>query len=120
MERRKRLKLFLVLFLALGFLVIIGLCAKPAYLHYFEPPPGTGRKAEKGYQACEPIIDALARYHTRYSSYPETLDLLVPEFLSDVSFTDEDIRIYYRLTENSYKLAFDYIGPGMNWDFLSR
>jgi hypothetical protein len=107
----------LMVVLALGFLVILGLCAGIAYVAwatFIGPPPGVGPKAEQGYRACAPIIDALARYHVDHGSYPKTLDMLVPTYISEVAHTAQEIGIDYRLTESSYQLEFRYAGPGMN------
>lgn len=107
----------LILFLTLGFLALIALCAGIGYFlwaAFTGPPPGVGPKAEQGYQASAPIIAALARYHEQQGAYPESLDALAPTFLTDVAHTDGAIEIAYRVTDTSYQLEFRYTGPGMN------
>ena len=110
---RRRLTVFLVL----GFLVTLAVCAGASYFvwaAFVGQPPGVGPKAEQGYRACGPIIDALAKYKAQHGSYPETLSVLVPTFGADVSHATQDIGVDYRLTASSYQLEFRYTGPGMN------
>jgi len=78
------------------------------------PPPGEGQKAEAGYKACAPIIDALESYKVEHNSYPETLDALVPGFLPDLLVKPEGFVFDYRYKGASYELVFRYAGPGMN------
>jgi hypothetical protein len=77
-------------------------------------PPGEGPRAEAGYAACAPIIAALEQYHQANGAYPETLDVLAPQYLGQVPGSIEAQPIVYRLTEASYSLEFSYVGPGMN------
>ena len=106
-----------ILLLTLGFLAVIALCAGIGYFvwaTFIGSPPGVGPKAEQGYQACAPIIEALARYHEQHGAYPESLAALAPAFQTDVSPADGPIEIAYRVTDTSYQLEFRYTGPGMN------
>ena len=107
----------LILLLTLGFLAVIALCAGLGYFvwaTFIGSPPGVGPKAEQGYQASIPIIEALARYHEQHGAYPESLTALVPAFLKDVAHADGPIDIAYRASDTSYQLEFRYTGPGMN------
>lgn len=107
----------LPLLLAFGLLAAIAVCAGVGYAVWatlIGPPPGVGPKAEEGYQACAPIIDALARYQAQHAAYPETLDALVPAFLAAVPAADGRVEFAYRLAGTSYELEFRYVGPGMN------
>jgi hypothetical protein len=76
--------------------------------------PGEGEKAERGYEVCQPIIDALARYSANTGAYPDNLNVLVPNYLAEVPQQVNDIPIRYRKTATSYWLRFSYEGPGMN------
>ncbi len=78
------------------------------------PQPGEGGDAERGYDACRPIIEALARHHTDLSHYPEELAVLIPAYLSEIPASVNDYPIEYKRTETSYQLEFSYVGPGMN------
>ncbi|MFN8413657.1 MAG: hypothetical protein U0Z26_14830 [Anaerolineales bacterium] len=77
-------------------------------------PPGVGEKAELGYAACEPIITALAKYQADTASYPETLDELVPAYLTTLPTEVNGESINYSKTGGEYSLSFHYVGPGMN------
>ena|SRR5690606_11965802 len=94
-----------VLILAVG-LVTISLagCEKP----------GEGRKAEQGYAAAAPVIEALAAYHTDHQAYPETLDALIPDYLAAIPQPEAMPPLDYAPTGPSYELTFEYVGPGMN------
>jgi hypothetical protein len=81
--------------------------------------PGKGVKAESGYDAAAPVIAALEDYRQSNHAYPQSLDLLVPKFLSGEKLiaklaggTKEPFK--YRLTGTSYELSFSYTGPGTN------
>jgi hypothetical protein len=76
--------------------------------------PGEGAKAQRGYQACDPIIVALRQYEEDHGAYPEALAALVPGYLAEVPAAVNDWPIEYRLTDESYSLEFSYTGPGMN------
>ncbi len=76
--------------------------------------PGEGDKAERGYQVCQPIIDALASYHADTGAYPENLDALKPDYLTEIPQEVNGIPIRYKKTSSSYWLRFSYEGPGMN------
>ena len=77
-------------------------------------PPGKGQKAEQGYQACEPIIQALAQYHSDHQTYPESLEDLVPAYLPQLPESPLYYPIQYKKLTGSYELEFSYEGPGMN------
>lgn len=79
-----------------------------------EEPPGVGAKAERGYQACGPIIAALAQYHQAHGAYPDSLDALVPDYLAAVPAEVNSEPLRYNKRQESYTLSFSYIGPGMN------
>ena len=77
-------------------------------------PPGVGEKAELGYAVCDPIITAVEQYKIDKGVYPETLEQLVPDYLSEVSTEVNGQPISYTKIESGFSLAFHYIGPGMN------
>jgi hypothetical protein len=78
------------------------------------PPPGKGAKAERGYQVCQPIIEALDKYYMAEGEYPLMLKSLSPAYIGDVSSEVNGSPIIYRTTKESYRLEFSYTGPGMN------
>jgi hypothetical protein len=80
----------------------------------FGPPPGEGRKAERGYAAAAPVIEALAAYHTAHQGYPATLEEMVPDYLAAIPHPEEMPPLSYSVTDAGYELAFQYVGPGMN------
>lgn len=77
-------------------------------------PPGKGRAAEQGYEAGEPIIRALEAHKKSVGTYPESLEVLVPDPLSELPVDPEGEPFGYRLTEDGYELDFAYTGPGIN------
>jgi hypothetical protein len=77
-------------------------------------PPGEGPKAEAGYAACEPVIQALAAYHADHHVYPESLAALSPDYLETVPDEVNELAIVYQQEEEAYSLRFSYTGPGMN------
>jgi hypothetical protein len=96
-------------------IAVCGVCYAIAYFNFLEPP-GVGAKAEAGYKRGEPIIKALESYHSDHSSYPDSLQMLVPDYL-----TSEQVKVWqetgegqYEITDVGYRLAFNYIGPCMN------
>ena len=109
-------------FLLIAFLVLLALaiCAVGGWLAYdwyyqnFLIPPGKGPKAEAGYQACQPLIEALEKFHAQEGRYPEMLEELVPAYLTSLPTEVNDMEIIYRLDGESYSLEFSYAGPGMN------
>ncbi len=77
-------------------------------------PPGEGPKAEAGYAACEPVIQALAAYQAEKGVYPQDLAALSPEYLTALPEEVNDMAIVYTPEAGSYALRFSYTGPGMN------
>jgi hypothetical protein len=77
------------------------------------PRPGQGRKAEKGYATCEPVIAALERYHQEKGAWPDSLEALVPDYLAGVPALGGYPLKYQRAGEG-YELQFSYTGPGVN------
>jgi hypothetical protein len=78
------------------------------------PKPGEGEQAERGYQACQPIIDALAHYHADTGVYPESLNVLLPTYITAIPQTVNAYPIQYTKALSSYRLRFSYERPGMN------
>ena len=76
--------------------------------------PGMGPKAEKGYRACNPIVEALARFYADKKAYPVSLYALVPAYLPSFETKVNDYPIRYEQSTKSFKLRFSYEGPGMN------
>lgn len=76
--------------------------------------PGEGERAERGYQVCQPIIDALTSYHADSGAYPENLNALMPDYLTDIPQEVNGYPIEYTKTTTSYRLRFSYERPGMN------
>lgn len=89
------------------------------------PPPGKGPRAERGYEAAAPVIDALERHLQERGAYPDSLPQLVPAFLPDSALREPHpgYPLRYRRTPDGYALTFRYTGPGMNectWTPRSR
>jgi len=82
-------------------------------LNVFEAP-GVGAKAEQGYQACAPLITALAQYHQQKNEFPEALAELVPAILAALPPEVKSLEITYARDGASYALKFSYTGPGIN------
>lgn len=105
--------------LLIGCFLVVSCAAKqvlplpPAVLNDDEPP-GVGEKAERGYAACKPIIEALETYKEANGSYPADLEDLVPETIAPVPSEFKDGEIWYEKTDTGYILNFTYLGPGMN------
>lgn len=76
--------------------------------------PGVGPKAEKGYRACNPIVEALERFRADKKSYPASLQELVPTYINSYETKVNDYPIRYEPSASSFKLRFSYEGPGMN------
>jgi hypothetical protein len=76
--------------------------------------PGVGAKAEQGYQACAPLIEALAQYHLQKNEYPAALAELVPAVLAALPPEVKSMEITYAREGASYTLKFSYTGPGIN------
>ena len=97
-----------LLLFSLLFILFLSSCSS------VEEPPGVGEKAEQGYAVCNPIVDALERYHNDKGAYPETLNELTPEYLATVPQEVNNYPIRYDPVEGSFMLAFEYAGPGIN------
>jgi hypothetical protein len=114
----KRSKTWQTLLIAgLAGLLVCGLFSAAAAWYIwnnFLVPPGEGAKAERGYQACAPIITALESYRQEHGGYPQTLQALSPKYLMEVPAEVNEMEIIYRPGETSYSLEFSYVGPGMN------
>ena len=79
--------------------------------------PGEGPKALAGFKASAAIIHGLGEYHSKNATYPDTLQLLVPTFLTSDQLTPpRDITGYdYRREEGAgFTFGFKYTGPGAN------
>src|SRR5258708_1290768 len=80
------------------------------------PPPGQGRAARNGYNACAPAISALAAFHADHGTYPARLEDLLPRYLVRVPTTKDESRLdsirYKPEPSDSYSLEFRYAGPG--------
>jgi hypothetical protein len=79
------------------------------------PGPGEGAKAERGYRASEPVLDALDRHFARTGEYPATLDeLLDPADGLAAVPRPNDNDLHYASSGTDFELAFTYTGPGVN------
>ncbi|MDH3976188.1 MAG: hypothetical protein OEV42_18100 [Deltaproteobacteria bacterium] len=76
------------------------------------------KPAVAGFEIYAPIIDALEKYNLENSSYPDSLDSLVPEYLSVKPVPNPNGRqpsmVEYEKNHDEYKLMFEYLGPGIN------
>lgn len=81
---------------------------------------------QQGFELAEPIIAALGGYYEDHSYYPESLEMLVPEYIDEATLQnflnspDGKISGLYKLNTDSetdsYHLAFSYIGPKLGYD----
>jgi hypothetical protein len=99
-------------FLLFSLLVVLFLAA--CFLTPTEEPPGVGAKADQGYAACNPILAALEQYRSEKGAYPESLHVLAPGYLAIVPQEVNGYEIRYEKVNESFVLAFEYTGPGMN------
>ncbi|HEV7691926.1 MAG TPA: hypothetical protein VGO52_13915 [Hyphomonadaceae bacterium] len=95
-------------FLVAGFLTIM------SNVGFFGPAAGKGPKAEAGYKAAAPVIEALEKWRVAKGGYPEQLAALAPDYLPDVPLGPQDRELLYERVGESYALTFRYEGPGMN------
>jgi len=115
MQRKSIIVLISILILCS--LLTAAFCVASGYFLWTKligPPPREGPKAEAGYKAAAPIIDALERYKTVHNAYPVTLDTLVPDYLPNGTANPEDFAFDYQVKGASYELMFRYAGLGMN------
>lgn len=98
--------------LALGALATIPLL----YLGMCSVPAGAGRLAADGYRRADPILRALEEYHTRFATYPDSLQQLVPTLLSASDLAGPESTHPFQLGRvgTVFVLSFKYVGPGMN------
>ena len=78
--------------------------------------PGEGKKAKKGYEACAPVIVALDSFYKINNSYPDSLQLLIPHYISALPKQVNAYALGYTMVDsgNSFSLGFNYTGPGVN------
>ncbi len=76
--------------------------------------PGKGATAEKSYNSCAPIIDALEKFKVKNDKYPENLAEL--KSITPDNFPTElnGWPLVYRKLNQEFSLQFEYSGPGMN------
>lgn len=113
-KRLQRRRILLVLLLALIACLAMGALAWTWLWNNLLVPPGQGSRAERGFQAAEPILQAIDRYHADTGEYPESLEALAPQYLPETPTGPEGIDFIYRKTGTSFSLEFSYVGPGMN------
>ncbi len=101
-------------FISLLLMLFFGVLFTACTLLPTEEPPGVGEKAEQGYAVSAPVIAALEKYKLEVGTYPDSLDELVPDYLSALPGKVIDNSLDYNKTEEGFSLSFYYIGPGMN------
>jgi hypothetical protein len=84
------------------------------------PRPGHGAKAARGFARAAPVLTALAEYHARVGSYPDSLAALVPAYLTAAALATPDraqerYPLEYQRDSTGFRLRFRYVGPGMNY-----
>ena len=89
--------------------------------------PGKGPRAEAAFRRAAPVTEALERYRTDHHTYPESLGVLVPNYLDSSVVplfpSRQVLPLAYRGDATSYELRFSYVGPGMNdcvWSSATR
>ena len=80
--------------------------------------PGEGPRAAAGYAQGKRIIDAINMYHTKNQRNPESLDELVPNYLTRPDLilkvaANSEYPFVYKVKPNGYALYFRYGGPGL-------
>lgn len=80
---------------------------------FFEEPAKTS-KAKQGFATLSPTIQSLTKYYKTTNKYPDSLDSLVPNYLSSIPQEFDDIPIQYQKKDDSYILKFSYQKPGIN------
>ncbi len=95
-------------FLPLAFFLLLA-CASP----------GTGKKADDGYNTCSPIIAALESFRKARGEYPRKLKDLKPKFLKEIPEEFDEFPIEYnRQSNDSFSLDFSYKDNGVfNCDY---
>jgi len=77
------------LLLIIGFiplcLCLLAAGAVVVLYQFSSEPPGEGVQAQRGYDACEPVIAALEQYYADHEDYPAALDELSPAYLEETS-----------------------------------
>ena len=81
---------------------------------------GSGTRRQHGYDRAVPIIAALERFHAERGAYPDSLQVLVPDYtpaaaLEIPAAPRETYPWRYAADTSGYVLEFRYVGPGMNW-----
>ena len=106
------------LLLIIGFiplcLCLLAAGAVVVLYQFSSEPPGEGLQAQRGYDACEPVIAALEQYYADHEDYRAALDELSPAYLEEIPQEANGFPIEYERTAESYTLEFSYLGPGMN------
>jgi len=71
---------------------------------------GGGEYEKRGYQACAPIIAALAQYHEAIGEYPVALEELVPDYVEQIPAEVNGFPLHYtrRSAGQSYGLSFAF------------
>jgi hypothetical protein len=82
------------------------------------PRPGSGPRAERGYERARVVIEALHRYREATGGYPESLNQLLGRYLDDDALAlptrpGEEYPLEYARAGAEYTLTFRYSGPGM-------
>jgi hypothetical protein len=74
--------------------------------------PGEGEGATRGYEACAPLIAALEEFHKVNGNYPDSIEVLIPDYLDKVPPEVNGDPIIFILQGDTYTLSFSYSGPG--------
>lgn len=98
--------------LSLLFLLFLSSC----FLPWFSEPPGKGKKAERGYAACAPIIEHLSEYYKKNKKYPTQLSELLISIPTSKNNSNEIECKNYTVSKDkkNYTIMFVYTGPGVN------
>jgi hypothetical protein len=80
--------------------------------YYLKPlPPGVGPNADAGKRAATAILRSLESYRGDHGMYPETLEELMPAYLSKRPMLSNGRRFSYQRIVSNYKLTFNYTNP---------
>jgi len=115
MQSSSNKRMILIMLVSLGFLLCIsGIALAILLLKTATQVPGEGKKAEQGYALCAPVIAALESYYGTEGSYPQNLEELSPNYLTDLPIQEDGSDLEYSAADGSYALGFHYSGPGFN------
>lgn len=115
MQSSNNKKMIFIILASLGLLLcILGIALAVLLFRNATQAPGEGKKAEQGYALCAPVIAALESYYGTEGSYPQSLEELSPNYLTDLPIQEDGSDLDYTAEGSSYSLGFHYTNLGFN------